>query len=87
MSASSTFHIDSDDTLRREAEEIYARDGLTYADVVRRLLLRTVAEQHVPLDLFSPNAETSEAMHELDRGGLRSFDNIEALMADLNADD
>jgi len=87
MSASSAFPTDIDDTLRREAEEIYARDGLTFSDVVRRLLLRTVAEQHVPLDLFSPNAETSEAMRELDRGGLPSFDSVEALMADLNADD
>jgi hypothetical protein len=34
-----------------------------------------------------PNAETIAAIEELERGGGKSFDSIEELMADLNADD
>ena len=36
---------------------------------------------------FSPNAETRAAMEEARRGDLESFHSVEALMADLNADD
>ena len=34
-----------------------------------------------------PNAETIAAIEELERGGGKSFDSIEELMAELNADD
>ena len=34
-----------------------------------------------------PNAETLAAFAESDEGNLKSFDSIEELMADLNADD
>ena len=34
-----------------------------------------------------PNAETIAAIEELERGGGKSFDSIEELMADLNAGD
>lgn len=36
---------------------------------------------------FPPNAETIAAMEAGDRGEVTSFDSIEALMADLMADD
>lgn len=36
---------------------------------------------------FEPNQETIDAMNEVKRGGLRKFNSIEELMADLNADD
>ena len=78
---------DIDEALKREAEEIYARSGLTLSDAFRRLLQNTVAEQQVPLDLLTPNAETLGAMEELKRGGVITFATVDALMADLNADD
>jgi hypothetical protein len=34
-----------------------------------------------------PNAETAEAIREARKGGLRSFDSVPDLMADLNAQD
>jgi hypothetical protein len=34
-----------------------------------------------------PNAETIAAIEELEKGGGESFDSIEELMADLNADE
>jgi hypothetical protein len=34
-----------------------------------------------------PNAETIAAIEELERGGGKSFDSIEELMAELNADE
>lgn len=76
-----------DDSLQREAELIFTREGLSASDVYRRLLLRTIQQKYIPLDLFQPNEETLEAMRELDRGEGRSFHSVDALMADLNADD
>lgn len=76
-----------DDSMAKEAEAICAEAGLTLADAFRRLVLRTVKEKHVPLDLLSPNEETLEAMAELDRGEAKRFNSVDELMADLNAED
>ena len=76
-----------DASLQQKAEAIFAEEGLSPSDVYRRLLLRTVEQQHIPLDLFRPNAETIEAMKEARRGNLKSFGTVEALMTDLNAED
>lgn len=86
MSASSISLNGIEDSLLREAEAIFAQEGLSSVDVYRRLLLRTVEQKHIPLDLFRPNAETIEAMQELERGEGRTFASVEDLMADLNAD-
>ncbi len=78
-------HIDS--ALQQQAESIFAEAGLTASDVYRGVLKRVVAEKYVSVDLFLPNEETLAAMRELDAGGGKTFDSVEALMADLNADD
>ncbi len=76
-----------DESLEREAEKILAEAGLSLAQAYRGMLRRIVTEQYVSLDLFAPNAETLKAMEEARSGKLRSFDTVEAFMADLNADD
>ncbi len=76
-----------DEALEREAEKILAEAGLSLAQAYRGMLRRIVTDQYVSLDLFAPNAETLEAMAALDRGEYKSFNTVEELMADLNADD
>jgi DNA-damage-inducible protein J len=87
MQAEAVVETRIDVELMREAKEIYAAAGLTIEDVIRKLLIRTVHDQSVPFDLFMPNAETVEAMEAARRGELTHFETIDALMADLNADD
>jgi len=41
----------------------------------------------IPRRHFQPNAETRAAFAELERGGLKQFDSVESLLADLNAED
>lgn len=41
----------------------------------------------MPFEVKVPNAETVAAMEEARRGGLRSFDSVEELLADLNEKD
>ena len=61
--------------------------GLTISDAVRLLLTRVAREHALPFDPLIPNAETIEAMKEARRGQLRSFDTVDDLMADLDAED
>ena len=61
--------------------------GLTVSDAVRLLLIRVAQDKALPFEPFRPNAETIAAMEDARAGRLESFDSIEALMADLHADD
>ncbi len=61
--------------------------ALTVSDAVRLLLTRVAKEHALPFDPLIPNAETVEAMKEARRGKLTSFENVDELWADLNADD
>jgi len=61
--------------------------GLSVSDALRILLRRVAADQAFPLELKVPNAETRAAIEELEAGQGQRFASIEALMADLHADD
>ena len=78
-------HIDCD--LKTQAERILAEEGLTFTDVIRALLIRTVQDQSAPHDLFVSNAETVAAMEAARRGDLIHAGTQAQFMADLHADD
>ena len=61
--------------------------GLTVSDAIRIMLTRVAREKALPFEPLVPNVVTIEAMKEARRGGLTSFATVDALMADLNADD
>lgn len=61
--------------------------GLSISDAIRLLMLRIADEQRLPFDVKVPNAATREAMSELEAGKGTRFESIDALMADLHADD
>ena len=76
-----------DDDITEEATAVLAAMGLTIADAVRLMLTRVAHEHALPFDPLIPSPETIEAMQEARRGQLRSFDSVDELMADLDADD
>jgi len=76
-----------DARLKEEAAAIYASAGLTVSDVLRILLIKTVAERALPFDPFIPNPETIEAMMAARRGDLVRVGSVDDLLADLHADD
>jgi DNA-damage-inducible protein J len=51
------------------------------------MLERVVSEKALPFDVREPNAETAVALEACRRGEVVSFNSIEDLMNDLNADD
>lgn len=80
-----TITVQIDESVQVEATETLATMGLSVADAVRMLLENIATEHRLPFAI--PNAETIQAMHELEQGELLRFNSIESLMVDLNADD
>lgn len=87
MAANALVQARIDGAVKEEAAAVLASMGLTVSDAVRLLLTRVAKEHALPFDPLVPNAETVEAMKEARRGKLTSFENVDELMADLNADD
>ncbi|SEF03958.1 DNA-damage-inducible protein J [Rhizobiales bacterium GAS188] len=73
-------------TKERAADALEAM-GLSISDAIRLLMLRIADERRLPFDVKVPNATTREAMSELEAGKGKSFASVDALIADLHADD
>ena len=86
MSANAVVRARIDEHIKIEATAILAAVGLTVSDAFRLMLTRVAHDKALPFEPLIPNDETIAAMREARQGNLKSFDSIEALMADLNAD-
>lgn len=84
MAALDTVRARIDADLKRDATAALAEMGLTLSEAIRLLLIRVAAEKALPFDVRTPNAKTRAAILAADRGELRSFDNVDDLLADLN---
>jgi DNA-damage-inducible protein J len=73
--------------IKEEASSVLAAMGLTASDAFRLLLTRIAREKKLPFEPLTPNETTIAAMREARAGNLRSFNSVEALMADLHAED
>ena len=69
------------------ANQVIHASGLTVSDVVRVLMTRIAEDKIIPPALFQPNAETLAAFAEIERGGLKRFDSVEDLFAELHGKD
>lgn len=87
MAANALVQTRVDKTIKDEAATVLAAMGLSVSDAVRLLLTRVAREKALPFEPLVPNAETVAAMKEARRGKLASFKSVDALMADLHADD
>jgi DNA-damage-inducible protein J len=87
MAANALVQARIDGAVKEEAAAVLTSMGLTVSDAVRLLLTRVAKEHALPFDPLIPNAQTVEAMKEARRGRLTSFESVDELMADLNADD
>jgi DNA-damage-inducible protein J len=80
-------HVRINKRIKTQAARTLKAMGLSVSDAVRVLLTRVAAERALPFEVKVPNAATAAAMQEARKGGLRSFDSVKDLMADLNAED
>jgi len=74
------------ETKERATEALNAM-GLSASDAIRLLMRRVADERRLPFEIKVPNATTRQAIEELEAGQGRKADSVEALMADLHADD
>ena len=87
MAANALVQTRINGTVKDEASAVLAAMGLTISDAVRLLLTRVAHDKALPFEPLRPNAETIAAMEEARAGGLKSYPNFKALLADLDADD
>ena len=88
MSTSDTYvraRIDTS-TKERAADALEAM-GLSISDAIRLLMFRVAEERRLPFEVKVPNARTRKAIAELEAGKGKRARSVDALMADLNADD
>jgi len=73
--------------LKEQAELVLAEIGLSTADAIRVFLQQTVNSGGLPFQPTAkrPNAETLDAMLELENGGGQVFESTEDLFADWKA--
>ena len=76
-----------DGQVKAKAAKVLADMGLSISDAIRLLLVRVAAEKALPFEIRAPNAETRDAMAELERGAGAPFDSVSDLIAELNAED
>jgi DNA-damage-inducible protein J len=69
------------------ANHVIRASGLTVSDVVRMVMTRIAQDKEIPTALFQPNEKTLAAFAEVERGGTQKFATVDALFADLHADD
>lgn len=73
-------------TKERAADALEAM-GLSISDAIRLLMLRIADERKLPFEVKVPNPTTRKAIAELESRKGKRFTSVEALMADLHADD
>ena len=87
MTANAVVRARVNEHIKQEASIVLEAMGLTLSDAFRIMLTRVANEKALPFEPLVPNTKTIEAMKEARAGKLKSFNSIDALMADLNADD
>jgi DNA-damage-inducible protein J len=87
MSTNAVVRARIDYQTKQEAMAVLADLGITLSAALRMMLIRVAKEKTLPFEPWSPNAETIAAMQQARQEKLPRFDNIDALMADLNAED
>ena len=76
-----------DTRTKKRASDALEAMGLSISDAIRLLMLRIADERRLPFEVKVPNATTRKAMAELESGKGKRFATVDALMADLHADD
>ena len=84
MSTADTYVRARIDTATKNALEAM---GLSISDAIRLLMQHIADERHFPFDVKVPNATTRKSIAELESGKGKRFNSVDALMANLNADD
>jgi len=88
MSTADTYVRARIDTATKErASDALEAMGLSISDAIRLLMMRIADEHRLPFEVKVPNTTTRKAVADLQAGKGKRFASVDALMADLHADD
>lgn len=73
-----------DAELKKEATAVLSEMGLSMSDAIRLMLVRIAADGVLPFEIRAPNDKTRAALQAARQGEVARFDNVAALMTDLN---
>lgn len=89
MASTTNINVRVDKEIKRKAEAIFSELGLNMSTAMNMFLRYSVRYGGIPFDLRLdvPNEETRAAIDDVNsnRNMSKTFDNVEALMEDLNA--
>ena len=83
MLANDTVRARIDSNTKHAATKALAAMGLSVSDAIRMMLRRIAEEKRLPFEVTVPNAESREAIAELEAGKGKRFKSAEALFDDL----
>lgn len=86
MSKTAMFHIRVEPSLKSEVETILQEIGLSTSEAVTLFFKRVKMERGIPFEVKIPNAETLQAMKEIEEGRAEKFDTIEKMVESLKKD-
>ena len=84
MAATDVVRARIDADLKREAATVLSEMGLSVSDAIRLMLVRIVADRSLPFEIRVPNEKTQAALRAAQQGETARFNDVAALMADLN---
>ncbi|MCJ2020702.1 type II toxin-antitoxin system RelB/DinJ family antitoxin [Methylobacterium sp. E-065] len=87
MAADTVVRARIDTATKDRAAKALDAMGLSISDAIRLLMVQIADEQRLPFAVKVPNATKGAALAELEAGKGKRFADVDALMADLNADD
>jgi DNA-damage-inducible protein J len=87
MPKTATINARVDEKLKANAEKVLRQVGVSTSEVITMLLHQIVLQKGIPFDVRVPNAETRQAMRDLDAGLGERFEGptSEALDAMMNS--
>lgn len=84
MKKSVTVQARIEPQLKKEADSVIKKLGLTPSQVVNALYAQIVLNQGIPFELKLPNETTLVAMDELEKGGGTVYDSVDEMFDDLD---
>ncbi|MDH3598094.1 MAG: type II toxin-antitoxin system RelB/DinJ family antitoxin [Candidatus Tectomicrobia bacterium] len=84
MAKTEQVNVRMDPKVKAEAEAVFAQLGMTPSQAIMMFYRQVSLQQGLPFAVRIPNAETLEAMRELDEGqALRRYESFDAYRTDL----
>ncbi len=68
MPKTATINVRVDEKVKARAEKVLGKIGISMSDTISLLLHQIALQKGIPFELKIPNAETQQAMRELDAG-------------------